>query len=147
MELGSRTGVEWRLALLAACNAHEGRMRVEATRETASPLLRAFAPLHRLAMGVACGVVLGGMIFLVTLIAVTAGLRHRGQFLPLLGQYFIGYTVTWSGAFVGLLWGLATGFLLGWAFAFLRNFVFWSWLVLIRSRAEMEQYSDFLDHM
>jgi len=48
---------------------------------------------------------------------------------------------------VGLRWGFGAGFLLGWGFALLRNFVVWSWLILIRSRAEMEQYGDLLDHL
>lgn len=112
-----------------------------------TPLLRAFAPLHKAAMGVAWGLVLGVLIFLMTAILLVRGGDVIGPNLALLGQFFIGYTVTWRGAFVGLAWGLAVGFVLGWGFALVRNLVVWAWLTLVRSRAEMEQYGDFLDHL
>jgi hypothetical protein len=111
------------------------------------PLLRAFAPIHRMALGVACGVVLGALIFLMTAILLLKGGPVVGPRLGLLRHYFFGYSVTWPGAFIGLLWGAGAGFLLGWGFALVRNFAYWAWLTSIRSRAEMEQYSDFLDHM
>jgi len=110
-------------------------------------ILRAFAPLHRVAMGVAWGVLLGCTVFLLTAVLLLKGGETVGPNLALLGQFFFGYTVTWPGAFIGLLWGLLVGFVLGWGFAFARNLVFWIWLTLVKSRAEMEQYDDFLDHM
>lgn len=111
------------------------------------PLLQAFAPLHKVAMGVACGAVLGGTILLMTAALLVKGGEIVGPNLALLGQYFLGYTVTWEGAFIGLAWGFGAGFLLGWGFALLRNLTIWAWLTLVRSRAEMEQYGDFLDHL
>jgi hypothetical protein len=39
------------------------------------------------------------------------------------------------------------GFVLGYGFALIRNAALWIWLTTVRSRAEMEQYSDFLDRM
>lgn len=111
------------------------------------PVLQAFAPLHKLAMGVAWGTVLSGLIFLMTVALLLKGGEHVGPNLGLLGQFFIGYTVTWTGALVGLLWGFAAGFVLGWGFALTRNLTLWVWLMIIRSRAEMEQYGDFLDHL
>lgn len=110
-------------------------------------ILRAFAPLHRVAMGVAWGVVLGAMVFLLTTILLIKGGPVVGPNLELLGQFLIGYQVTWMGAVVGSLWGFLGGFVLGWGFAVMRNLVFWLWLSVIRTRAEMEQYGDFLDHM
>jgi len=121
-------------------------MAVEDSPEVRSALLLAFAPLHRLAMGVAVGVVLGGLVFLVTIVqAIRGGVPAPN--LWLLGQFFIGYRVTIPGAFIGLLWGFAVGFFLGWGFALLRNVINWIWLTVIRSRAEMEEYGDFLDHL
>ncbi len=110
-----------------------------------SPLLRAFAPLHRGALGVASGVVVGGLLAITTLL-----LRIRGNPTPnfdLLAQFFWGYSVTWRGVFIGLLWGFGVGFVLGYGFALVRNAAVWIWLTVIRSRAEMDQYSDFLDHL
>jgi len=121
-------------------------MAVEDSPEVRSALLLAFAPLHRLAMGVAVGVVLGGLVFLVTIVQMIRG-GGAGPNLWLLGHFFIGYRVTVPGAFIGLLWGFAVGFLLGSGFALLRNMIVWIWLTVIRSRAEMEEYGDFLDHL
>ena len=112
-----------------------------------TPLLQAFAPLHRSAMGVACGVVLGGSVFLTTAVLLVKGGKVVGPNLALLGQFFWGYTVTWPGAFIGLLWGFVAGFVLGWGFALVRNLSIWIWLTLVRTRAEMKQYRDFLDHL
>jgi len=119
----------------------------ESQDQLPSALLLAFAPMHRTAMGAAFGVVLGGLLFLMTMALVVKGGYPVGPTLSLLGHFFFGYTVTFFGAFVGLLWGLGVGFLLGWGFAVVRNLIVWSWLVLIRSRAEMDEYGDFLDHM
>jgi len=110
------------------------------------PLLRAFAPLHRSALGIACGVVLGGLICAATLVLVIRG-GYLNVKLYLLAQFFLGYSVSWLGALIGFLWGWAVGFVLGYGFALVRNAAVWVWLTVIRSRAEMEQYSDFLDHL
>jgi len=109
------------------------------------PLLRAFAPMHRTAMGVAWGVVGGGLLALASLVLVLRGKDIVD--LGLLAQFFAGYSVSWSGVFIGLLWGFGVGFALGYGFAFARNAAVWIWLTVIRSRAEMDQYSDFLDHL
>ena len=109
------------------------------------PLLRAFAPLHRTAMGVAWGVVMGGVLAVATMVPVIEG----NDFLSfgLLAQFFWGYSVSWRGVFVALLWGFGVGFALGYGFALIRNAAIWLWLTVIRSRAEMDQYSDLLDHL
>ena len=115
------------------------------TTESTS-LVLAFAPLHRAALGIACGVVLGALLFVATL-----GLLMRGGYpepnLNLLAQFLWGYSISWRGLFIGLLWGFGVGFGLGWVFALVRNAVSWIWLTVIRSRAEMEHYADFLDHL
>jgi hypothetical protein len=109
------------------------------------PLLRSFAPLHRRAMGVAWGVVLGGLLAVATTVPVIKG----NDFLSfgLLAQFFWGYSVSWRGVFIGLLWGFGVGFALGYGFALIRNAAVWLWLTIVRSQAEMDQYSDLLDHL
>ncbi len=107
----------------------------------------AFAPFHRNALGGATGVVLGGLIFLMTLTLVIKGGYPLGPKLGLLRHFFPGYTVSFAGAWVGLAWGFSAGFLLGWGVAFIHNFTIWLWLTVVKSRAELEQYGDFLDHM
>jgi hypothetical protein len=110
-----------------------------------SRLLLAFAPLHRTAMGVACGVVLGGLLAVATAILVVRD--HNSLNFGLLAQFFWGYSVSWPGVLIGFLWGFAVGFAIGYGFALVRNALVWIWLVVIRARADMEQYSDFLDHL
>lgn len=109
-------------------------------------LMRAFAPLHRTALGMASGLVLGGLLSAATLALVIHGGFPEPN-LGLLAQFFWGYSVSWPGVLIGFLWGWAVGFVMGWGFALVRNVVVWIWLTSIRSRAEMEQYSDFLDHL
>jgi hypothetical protein len=147
MELLPKTRVELRVEVRHGRAALEELMNEAREDELPSPLLLAFAPLHRVALGVACGAVLGGLIFLMTLALLIKGGYPVGPNLELLGQFFFGYHVTFSGAFIGLAWGFMAGFLLGWGFAFARNAAVWLWLTIVRSRAEMEQYGDFLDHM
>jgi hypothetical protein len=96
-------------------------------------------------MGIAWGTVGGGLLALASLVLVLQGKDILS--LGLLGQFFPGYSVSWRGVFIGLLWGFGTGFALGYGFALVRNAAVWLWLTVIRSRAEMDQYSDFLDHL
>lgn len=106
----------------------------------------AFAPLHKRAFGIAVGSAAGLCILLATWIYLLRG-PFPGANLALLSHYFAGYTVTWAGSIVGLLWGMLTGFVAGWFFAFCRNFVLALSIFWIRTRAEMAQSRDFLDHI
>ena len=115
--------------------------------EALPPRLRlAFAPLHKRAFGTAFGVVAGLGIFAITVFEV---LRNPAELSPLhlLSQYFAGYEVSWPGAFIGLLWGAATGFVLGWFLAFSRNFFLAATIFWIRTRAQFRAHRDFLDHI
>ena len=96
-------------------------------------------------MGVALAVVCGGLLSLSTLVLVVRGTHSID--LDLLGQFLWGYRLSVSGIFIGLLWGALVGFAFGYSFALLRNFVLWLWTTSVTSRAEMDHYSDFLDHM
>ena len=119
----------------------------ENERPDQSPPLLAFGPLHRTALGLAFGTVFGGFVFLATMIVMLKKGDGNLIQLELLNQFFWRYSVSLSGAFIGLLWGFGSGFALGWILAALRNTVVWIWLTIVRSRAEMDQYSDFLDHL
>ena len=113
-------------------------------------LALAFAPIHKSAMGVAVGIVAGLLLFALTLFHVAVGDTSgptSGPNLWLLGQYFYGYRVTVQGAFVGLFWGFMTGFVIGWFTAFVRNFVVTVAVFTLRTKAELEQTTDFLDHI
>ncbi len=106
----------------------------------------AFAPLNKRAFGVALGS--SGAVLMV-LLTVAVLVTDRAQEFPLglLGQYFAGYTVTWPGVLVGAGWGFVVAFVAGWFFAFCRNGALAITAFAIRTRAELTQTRDFLDHI
>ncbi|NNE35166.1 MAG: hypothetical protein HKN13_08025, partial [Rhodothermales bacterium] len=67
-----------------------------------------------------------------------------GPNLVLLGQYLWGYSVTWSGAFVGLIEGAIGGFIIGFGIATLRNVTLQTYLRSIRRSAELKENPDIL---
>jgi hypothetical protein len=109
-------------------------------------LMRAFAPIHKRALGLAVGLTFGTLIFLVTAFHVIARPEPAIP-LWLLGQYFYGYRVTWTGACMGLWWGFVAGFAAGWFIGFLRNFGAATWILLIRSKTVFSQANDFFDQI
>jgi hypothetical protein len=106
----------------------------------------AFAPLHKRAFGVAIGAAAGLLVFGATLVYLYRA-ADVGPGLALLRHYFAGYTVSWPGALVGLLWGFVTGFVAGWFFAFCRNLAVGILIFFVRVRSELTQTRDFLDHI
>lgn len=111
------------------------------------PALRlAFAPLHKSAFGVATGV--AGALLMAALTMVTLLSSRAADFpLHLFGEYFAGYTVTWGGVLVGAAWGFAVSFVAGWFIAFCRNLALAIVVFAYRTRAELEQTREFLDHI
>ncbi len=74
--------------------------------------------LHNTAFGLASGILTGLCMFVFTIWAMIKG---GGNTLVLLEQFYIGYSVTWLGAFIGLAWGFISGFIVGWLFSWLYN--------------------------
>jgi len=83
-------------------------------------LQRAILQLNERAWGVAFGLLLGGGIFLATVVLVIKGGPNPGQHLGLLRAYFPGYRVTTIGSFVGFVYGFVVGYgigrLVGWIY-------------------------------
>jgi hypothetical protein len=92
-------------------------------------LTRAVLRMNGNITGVACGIVAGMGLGVATLWLVIKGGPHVGQHLELLGQFFIGYTVTVAGSVVGLLYGFVAGYISGRVVAWVYNR-----LVTLRSR-------------
>ncbi len=107
-------------------------------------ILLAVAPVHKLALGVATGIVSGLAVFVATAFIVAVRPQPQPN-LELLASYFYGYTVTWTGAAVGFAWAFAVGFIGGWFLGFARNFVTAVWLFFVRTRAQFSR--NFLDHI
>ena len=79
--------------------------------------------LNATIQGVAVGLLLGLAIFIATNWLVLKGGAVVGPHLSLLGQFFIGYRVTFLGSFVGFAYGFVSGFLVGYFLATVYNFV------------------------
>ena len=73
--------------------------------------------------GVIFGLITGLGIFVVTIFLLIKGGEVVGPHLSLLGQFFIGYQVTFVGSIIGLLYGFGFGFLVGYLFAHLYNWL------------------------
>jgi hypothetical protein len=114
--------------------------------EEAVEALLAFLPIHKRAMGVACGIVGGSLLFLATAFALTI-LGGDATGLRLVGEFFFGYEVSWSGAFIGFFWAFVTCFVFAWFAAFVHNLAVATYIFLLRTREELRQTRDFLDHI
>lgn len=79
--------------------------------------------LNSTIFGVVTGLLFGLAIFIATNWLVLKGGRVVGPNLRLLGQFFIGYRVTFLGSFIGLAYGFITGFLIGYVIAMLYNWI------------------------
>lgn len=82
-----------------------------------------YARLDSVALGVSVGTLLGLSIFLATALLVVRGSESAAPNLSLLGNYLLGYGVSWWGALIGLFEGTALGYALGWSMASLTNLV------------------------
>ena len=73
------------------------------------------------ALALVCALVGGMGLFAMTVWLVIKDGPQAGQHLQLLSNYFVGYSVTWPGAFVGLLYGAITGGVFGWTIGRIYN--------------------------
>jgi hypothetical protein len=110
------------------------------------PLEAVFLPLHKRAFGMATGAAAAFIAFLITAISLLRP-SSEGPDLGLISEYFAGYSVSWPGAFIGAAWAAFTGFIMGWFLAFCRNLFLAVRLFVLRTRAELAQDRDFLDHI
>jgi hypothetical protein len=111
-----------------------------------APATAGLGPVHKVALGVAVGVVSGLAVFALTVFHVMLKPQDALD-IGLLSQYLTGYSVSWTGAFIGLFWGVLIGFVAGWFVAFVRNLVMAIRVLLIRGRADLAQSRDFLDQI
>ena len=80
-------------------------------------LVRLNAKIH----GLVTGIVLGLGLFIATNWLVLKGGKSVGRHLSLLGQFFIGYRVSFLGSFIGLFYGFICGFIIGYSIAWMYN--------------------------
>jgi hypothetical protein len=101
-------------------DAYRGRTDVVLTR---------LARFNATVQGLVSGILLGGIIFVATNWLILKGGHPVGPHLALLGQYFIGYRVTFVGSLIGFGYGFVTGFIAGYSLAWLYN-----WFAVVRER-------------
>jgi hypothetical protein len=80
----------------------------------AHDLTQTVVRLHAGVLAFACAVIGGVGLFAITVWLLIRGGPHVGVHLQLLSQYFYGYSVTWKGSLLGLLYGAVTGGAVGW---------------------------------
>ena len=71
------------------------------------------------AFGLACGFVWGLALFLLTNYIVL--LHHGGGILIKLNHFYWGYSITFKGSLLGLLYGFVDGYINGWLIALFYN--------------------------
>jgi hypothetical protein len=86
--------------------------------------------LNATVQGVVTGIVAGLGVFIATNWLVLKGGDVVGPHLGLLGQFFIGYRVTFVGSLIGFAYAFVTGFVIGYFVARIYN-----WIADIRDRA------------
>lgn len=77
--------------------------------------------LNATVYGVVTGLIAGLLLFVATNVLVLKGGPVVGPHLALLGQYFIGYRVTFLGSLVGFAYAFVGGFVVAYAVATLYN--------------------------
>jgi hypothetical protein len=106
----------------------------------------AFAPIHKRAFGAAVGTTLAVLIAAITALHVVLD-PEAGPNLDLFRAYFFGYEVSWAGVAIGAFWAFVVGFVAGWFAAFCRNLVIAVYVFITRTKAELGETRDFLDHI
>jgi hypothetical protein len=71
------------------------------------------------AFGLTCGILWGLAVLLSTYWIIIS--CSPGNTLALLNKFYFGYSVSWLGGIIGLIWGFVDGFIGGALFAWLYN--------------------------
>jgi hypothetical protein len=79
--------------------------------------------LNATVQGVVTGIVAGFGVFIATNWLVLKGGDVVGPHLSLLGQFFIGYRVSFLGSLIGFVYAFVLGFVVGYAIARIYNWI------------------------
>lgn len=77
-------------------------------------LTRKIARIHARVLAAVLATIFGVGLFTMTAWLLLKGDPEPGPHLQLLGQYLLGYSVTWPGSIVGFLYGVLIGGVVGW---------------------------------
>jgi hypothetical protein len=109
-------------------------------------LRRTFARIDKLSLATAVGTVSGLMVLAATIFLLWTGAREAGAAFRLLSQYYVGYTVSFNGALIGMGYGFFWGFIFTWLFAYLRNLAVAFFIFRAKRKLELLTFRDFLDN-
>lgn len=73
--------------------------------------------------GIVTGLIVGFAVFLATNWLILKGGDVVGPHLSLLGQFFIGYSVSFVGSLIGFAYGFVAGFAIGYSVARMYNWI------------------------
>ena len=105
-------------------------------------LVRTFAKLDALALGLAVGIVAGIGLFTATVILILKGGRVIGPNLALLAHYLPGFSPTWRGSAIGALDAGVLGFVIGASIALLRNLLVATYVYMSAFWARLDRFLD-----
>ncbi len=86
-----------------------------------NPITRHVLHLQLHISGITFGLFLAAVLFLSTAWLLVIGGKNVGTNLSLLRYYLPGYSVTWIGSFVSILYGLFYGYVFGFSVAYVYN--------------------------
>ena len=109
-------------------------------------IVQSLAKLDSTALGIALGLMAGLGIFVATNFLIYKGGDEIGPNLALLGQFFIGYEISFSGSLIGLMYGMIAGFVIGWLIATIRNFLLSIYMFVLRLKGSMSAVNDYIDN-
>ena len=125
---------------------HEEALDREGMRESDRTVIRAFARFDKLGLATSTGTVCGVLVFAATLWLAFKNNGGMTEIMQLLNQYFLGYSVTVKGAFIGMGFTFFWGFLFGWLFAYLHNILIGFYVYRVKRKIELLSFREFLDN-
>jgi hypothetical protein len=102
---------------------NSSRMTEDEVKALEALVLTRLARLNATILGIVLGLVFGLGLLIATLWLVVKGGPVVGPNLALLGEFFIGYSVTPLGSLVGFFYGFLTGFIIGFSIAAIYNWI------------------------
>jgi len=107
----------------------------------------AFARLDPLAMGWSVGIVAALGLFMATAVLLIRGGDVVGPRLALLDYYFLGYSVSWFGAFIGMVEAAIGGFVMGYLAAYVRNTLINAYARWVKRSADRRERESLLERL
>ena len=121
--------------------------QTHSTNAVEQVIIHSFAGIDKFALALSVGAVSGAAVFLATILLILKGGAVVGPNLRLLNQYFIGYSVSLEGAFIGFGYSFLWGFIFGWLGAYLRNLFTAIYVYRVKKSAELSSFRDFIDYI